>query len=59
MAPCQSDGEVNTSDLDTKDAVCTCRANPNGCRVNSRNVIQGAMEQVTDGELAVVRAITR
>ncbi len=37
LAPCWSDGSVETVDYDTKDAICVCEYRT--CLVNSRNII--------------------
>lgn len=37
MAPCRPEGIVVEVDQDTKEGVCFCFLNPNGCLVNSKN----------------------
>ncbi len=38
IAPCpDKDGRVFTLDLDTKEGICLCPANPAGCLVDGRN----------------------
>ena len=38
-APCKPGGEVNSIDDDTKEAVCKCPLNLEGCPVDGRNFI--------------------
>ncbi len=44
FAPCRSDGNVNTVDNDTKEAICLCHFVPKGCLVDNRNHIVGKIE---------------
>ena len=37
-APCQPDGEVVTID-ESKDGLCKCSLNPEGCLVDGRNIV--------------------
>ena len=39
FAPCRPDGEVETIEDDTKEAVCYCNFKPKGCLVDGKNRI--------------------